>query len=118
MVVRLSALSTGPLYPQEGFLVLLCVRGWVDPRATMRPEGLSHWKYRVTPTGIEPATFRLVAQCLKNLYEFLCCTNLVRWLRRVNLLDFIILRVINGTNKFNLHVFTPCVTKNVPLILK
>ena len=60
-VVRLSALRTGRLYhpgnmPDTHF----CWR-------LSQPQGHVNEKFTVTPSGIKPATFRLVAQCLNRL---------------------------------------------------
>jgi hypothetical protein len=62
-VVRLSAIRTGPFYPPINSLYSFHLRGWVDPRTIMRPEGLYESKIPTTPSGIESA----VAQCLNQL---------------------------------------------------
>jgi hypothetical protein len=67
MAVRLSAPRDGRTLLSGRLLVLISVRGWVDLRAMMRLEGLGKLRNPVTWSGIEPATFRLVAQCLNQL---------------------------------------------------
>jgi len=79
-VVRLSALSTGRLYPQKIPVVLISIRGWVGTRAIVRPKGLCQWKIPMTPNGIQIATFQLVAQWnfkihVKNFERFWQCST-------------------------------------------
>jgi hypothetical protein len=66
MVVRLSAPRAGRPLPPGRFLVLISVRGGVDPKAILRQEGFGQLKNPMT-SGTEPATFWLVAQCLNQL---------------------------------------------------
>ena len=63
-VVRLSTLRTSLSYPQEIPLVLIFIRGWVDPRNRVRLEGLNRWKIPLTQTKLKPATIRLAARCI------------------------------------------------------
>jgi hypothetical protein len=67
MAVRLLALRAGRPLPPGRFLVLISVRGWVDSRAIVWLEGLGQLKNPMTLSVFEPATFRLVAECLNQL---------------------------------------------------
>jgi hypothetical protein len=65
MAVRLSALCAScALTPKKDFLVLISVRGWVNPSAMEQLVGLGKLEKKKNPMtslGTEPAAFRLVA---------------------------------------------------------
>jgi hypothetical protein len=55
MAVRLSTLRAGRPLPQSRFLILISVRGWIDPRVIVRLEGLGELKNLMTSSGIQHA---------------------------------------------------------------
>jgi hypothetical protein len=57
-VVRLSAVRTGSLYTTGNIPVTHFCWRLSHPRATVRPEGLCHWKIPTTPSGIGPANLQ------------------------------------------------------------
>ena len=60
-------------FPQEIFLVLTYFRGWVDPRATVRPEGLCQWKISVTLSRIRDIhTCRAVPEPTAPPHDLFC----------------------------------------------
>jgi hypothetical protein len=78
MAVRLSAIRAGRPLPPGRFLVLISLRGWVDLRVIVRRKGIDQLKNPLT-SGIETATFRLVAQCHNQLrYRVENMENLIK----------------------------------------
>jgi hypothetical protein len=72
MVVRLSALCTGcPLLPGR-FLVLISIRGFVNPRAIVLLEGLGQFKNPMISSGIEATTAVYFAMEPSTVREHVC----------------------------------------------
>jgi hypothetical protein len=85
--------------PKHTFLVLISVRGWADPSAILRPEGCQ-WRIPMTPPGIEPATFRPVAQCTRLSVTQHNVTS--RFASRLKTVLTILLKIINRITKWHL----------------
>jgi hypothetical protein len=62
MAVRLLALRAGHPLPPGRFLVLISVRGRVDPSAIVRLEGLGQLNNPMNSLGLKPAACSIVPQ--------------------------------------------------------
>jgi hypothetical protein len=89
--------------PREIFLVFTSVRGWVDPRAIVRPEGLRQRRIPMTPYGIEPATFG-PQQSHKTPY-------FRRWSANNNRIWKLTVKVFTQILKYNIQI---CTNKTKP----
>jgi hypothetical protein len=65
----LSALSAGRALNPRKFLVLITVRGSVDPRSIVQLDVLGQLKKPMISSGLEPSDFRLVTYC-PNFYGY------------------------------------------------
>jgi len=66
-VVRFSVLRTGRFYPPGNITgTHFCSR----LSRSQRPKKLLQWEISMTPSGIEPAIYRLVAQCRIYMYIY------------------------------------------------
>jgi hypothetical protein len=78
MALKLSALPVGRCLPPRKIPGTHFCQKLSRPRIIVRLDGLDQLKNPMTSTGIEPATFRLLAQCLNQLRYRVPPTEILR----------------------------------------
>jgi hypothetical protein len=64
---KMTALRAGRALPPGYLLVLISVRGWINPWPMVRLERLGKWKHLTTSSALEPETFCHITQLLNHI---------------------------------------------------